>query len=217
MALREHGAGVVDERDAAGEPLAEDREQLVDALPVDDGLREALVHLERLRRALQLLVREVAEGGLRERDERGRVRHREQREAEPVGLGGDGGRDLVDPEPEPDPEPGEAVRGEAADVGALRGRAAAEAEPRRQQQLAALEPRRRVGELGDVHPAHVVVEPAGPARDRELETGHGGDLADGEHSLEPSLGLDRTGQERYASERLSRNPGSTARRTSGRR
>ena len=48
--LREHGPGVVDEGDAAREPVAEDREQLVDALPVHDRLREPLVHLERLRR-----------------------------------------------------------------------------------------------------------------------------------------------------------------------
>ena len=147
----------------------------------------------------------MRERGLRERDERRLVRHREQREAEPVGLPGDGGRDRVEPEPEPDPEPGEAVRREAADVRALRQPAAAEPEPRREQELAALEPVRRVGELGDVHPAHVVVEPGRSTRDGELEAGQGGDLADGQHTW--SLPSDWTGgPERMACERFRQLP-----------
>ena len=61
-------------------------EERLQAAPVEHGLREALVHLERLRDPLELLAREVGEDRLRDRDERHLVRDRDDREAQPVGL-----------------------------------------------------------------------------------------------------------------------------------
>ena len=80
-------------------------------------------------------------------------------------------------------EAGEAVLGEPAHVLALGARELADAQAGRDQELAALEPRRRVRQLGDVHPADRVVEPGAARGDAELEAGQGGDVADGEQGF----------------------------------
>jgi hypothetical protein len=199
--LAQDAPALVDEGEAAAEPLAENREQGVHPAAVDHGPGEPLVHLERLRHALQLLVGEVREGRLRDRDEGNLVRDGENGETEPVGLLDERRRHRRIAEAEAKPEPGEPVLGEAPDVLALRGGVLADAERGREQELAALEPGGRVRELGDVQPADVVREAVRAGRDLELEPGHGGDLTDGQHAG----GLD------ILSKRPARTPGRTRR------
>ena len=66
----------------------------------------------------------------------------------------------------------------------------ADAQAGRDQELAALEPRRRVRQLGDVHPADLVVEPGAPRRDAELEAGQSSDVADGEQGFGGATSLE---------------------------
>ena len=127
-----------------------------------------------------LLGEEAAEDRLGDRDERHRVGDLEQREPGLLGRRRQGPRHLVVAEPQPEPEPGESRVDQSLEVGALlRGRGA-DGRPGREQDLAALQPRRRILELGAVDP------PDGPADARlagdepEREPGDVQDVADGE-------------------------------------
>ena len=60
VALADDAAVLVDERERAAEAVAQDREQRRHSAPVEHGLREALVHLERAREVLELLARRGA-------------------------------------------------------------------------------------------------------------------------------------------------------------
>ena len=75
------------------------------------------------------------------------------------------------PKPIPNPRPAIPCLREPADVRSLRRRRLAHAEARREEELAALEPLRRVGEFRDVQPADLVLEPLGARRHLELELG----------------------------------------------
>ena len=141
------------------------------------------MHLERALEARELRVREPRRDRLRQRDERHLVRDGDEREVEPLRLVGERGRRLGPAEADAEREPGEAVAREAAHVLAMRPRQLADAESRRDQQLASLEPRRRVGELGDVDPADRVVG-AGRARSElQPEARQVRDVTDGQHRL----------------------------------
>jgi hypothetical protein len=84
------------------------------------------------------------------------------------------------------------VLGEPAHVGALRRRHLAHAEAGGEQELAALEELRRVGELGDVEPADLVAKPVGARGDGQPELGKLGDLLDGQHEVFRRTGQDAT-------------------------
>ncbi len=90
---------------------------------------------------------------------------------QPLGLVGERLWGLGPPEADPERKAGEPVCGETANVFALRPRELADAEARRDQQLPALEPRRRVGQLRDVHPANHVRGPGRPGGELQPETG----------------------------------------------
>src|SRR5207244_373977 len=109
------------------------------------------------------------------------VGDRDDGEAEPVRLLDERGRHLREAEAESEEEPGEPVALEPAHVRALGRRHVADAEPGREQQLATLEPRRGIRQLGDVEPAHLVRETLRAAHDRKPEIGHRRYVADGQH------------------------------------
>ena len=180
--LADRVAVVVDEAEAAAQPLAQDAQERLDAEAVQHRRSKSLVHLEGLGEALQLLVRQVRERRLRDRDERDVVRHGEHRETEPVGFADERLRNLVEAEPEAEAERRQPVLGEAGDVLDLALRRLADAESRGQQQLAAFEPRGRVGELGDVEPADLASESVRTGAHVEAESGDRRDLSDGQHA-----------------------------------
>ena len=68
--LADDAPALVDEGERAVEVVADDREQRLQPAPLEHGVGEALVHLERVRDLLELLVREVRERRLGDRDER---------------------------------------------------------------------------------------------------------------------------------------------------
>ena len=120
VALADHSLLLVDEGEAAVEVVADDGEQRVDPAAADDRLREALVHGQCARLLLQLLVGEVGEGGLRDRDKGHLVRDRQYRERLLLRLLDDRLRHLGEAEACAEPEPGEPVLRQPSDVGALR-------------------------------------------------------------------------------------------------
>ncbi len=180
--LREHASPLVEQRERAPEVAAHDRQERLHAAALEHGLREALVHLERPRQALELLVREPRAGGLRDRHERHLVRHADDGEAERVRLLHERRRDLREAEPQAEAEPREPVLREPAQVGALRRRELADAETGREEQLAALEKRGRIVQLGDVEPGHLVGQTVRAGGDGEAEALELGDVANGQHS-----------------------------------
>ena len=156
---REHlAARVEDQR----RPADHRRQRAGHAVQAALGEHDPLQPLVRGQRAPQhrvLLVDEVRERLLGDRDERQLVGHLEQREAVL------GGRLRAAPpgtcsceKPAPKPSPVSPCADEPRDVLALL-RVVAELQARREQQLAARQPRRRVRQLGDVDPAHGAVEP----------------------------------------------------------
>ncbi len=141
---------------------------------------EPLVDRDAALEHLVLLVHEAREGLLGERDERQLVRHLEDREVELRRLVHQrGGKRLV-VEAGPEPEPGQVVPREQPHELAL-ALVGVELDPGRQQELAARQPRRRVGQLRDVHPANRRVR-AVLAR-RELEPHLGREPSYGEHGI----------------------------------
>src|SRR5581483_10930536 len=181
VALGDDAAALVDERQRAAEVRAEDREQRVEPAALEHGLRQPLVHLERARQPLELLVREVRERRSRDRDERHLVRDAEDREGTALRLGRDRRRHLHEAEADAEAQAGDAVVSEPAHVRALAARRLTDAEAGRQQELAALEEACRVGELGAVQPGDLVVEAAGARRDAQLQVGQVGDVPDRQH------------------------------------
>ena len=146
---------------------------------------EALVRRQRPPQDRVLLVDQVAERLLGDGDERQLVRDLEQRE--PVLLGGRGerlGHRLVR-EPGAEAQAGQLVAGEPRDVLAL-AIGVGQLHPGGQQQLAAGEPRRRVLQLGDVHPADGMVQPGAPARGAELEIAK--EVTESQHRSSTSAG-----------------------------
>ena len=182
VAFRNRPSAFVDERERAAQVTADDREQRLEAAAGEDRVGEALVDLQRACEPLQLLVREARPGRFRDRDERHLVGHADDREAERVRFLDERGRGFREAEAEPKAEPREPVLGETAQVRPLRRRELADAEARREQQLPALEERRRVLELGDVEPRHLVREALCAGGDREAEPVELDDLDHGQHS-----------------------------------
>ena len=196
MALAHHPPALVDEREAAVQVVAHDCEERLEPASPDDRVCEALVHRERARELLELLAGEVGERRLRDGDERQLVRDRDRREGQLVGLLDHGRRHVGEAEPDPEAEPGKTVLGQAAHVGALGRRLVAHAQAGREQELAALEELRGVGQLRDVEPADLVGEPLGARRDRELEARHVREVANRQHVAHFD-----TGAKRYAGTR----------------
>ena len=154
------------------------------------------MHFERPLEPGQLLVRQLCRDRLRERDERDLVGHRHERKVQPLGLVGERLRRVGPAEADPECKAGDSVSRQAADVLALGSRELADPEPGRDQQLTALEPRRRIRQLRDVDPADRVRGAARARRKLQTEAGQRCDVSDGEHRV---LGLAWTcGPRRYS-------------------
>ncbi len=141
---------------------------------------EPALHGDAALQHLVLLVDEPGEGLLGDRDERGRVGDLEEREVPFLRLVDQRLGQLVVVEAGAEAEPGEVVLGEQADEGALLG-GGVERNAGGQHQLAAGEPRRRVLQLGDVHPAHRRFRRVGAGREVEVELVE--QALDGEHGV----------------------------------
>src|SRR4051794_10001415 len=175
-------APVEHERSAADERRERADDRVEAALGEHDPL-QALLGGDRALQQRVLLVDEPRERLLGQGDERQLVRHLEQREAALVRrLDERLGHRLVR-EPGADPHAGEPVVGERRDELALALRAV-QREPGRQQELTARQPRRRVRQLGDVHPAHGDVEVRLAGEDLDVEVSE--HFADGEHARLPT-------------------------------
>ena len=137
------------------------------------------VHLDAALEHVELLVDELREGALGDRDERRLVRHLEKRQAAPTRpprRSGSGSPSWSKPVPSPTP----AAPRSASSLTKRRWRVGAgQVDPGRQQQLAAGQKRRRVLELGDVDPA----DPArlGPEVEGGLEPEIVEQACNGEH------------------------------------
>ena len=118
------------------------------------------MHLERTLHPRELLVRQLSRDRLRQGDEGHVVRHRDQWKADPLSLVGERCGRFRPAEADPEREARQPVLREPAHVLALRPGELADSETGRDQQLAALEPRRRIGQLRDMDPANRVVASA---------------------------------------------------------
>ncbi len=170
----------VEQQDPAADDPRERRRDALDAPALQHRAGQRVLGLDGPLQQVVLLGEEAAEDRLGDRDERHRVGDLEEREPGLLGRRRQGLRDLVVAEPQPEPEAGEPRVDQPLEVGALlRGRGA-DGRPGREQDLAALQPRRRILELGAVDP------PDGPADARlagdepEREPGDVQDVADGE-------------------------------------
>ncbi len=130
---------------------------------------------------------------LRHRHERHLAVQLDQREPGRAGGVHDRGRQPAEARTELHHERGDAAVGQPADERPLLGGAGAEAQAGGEEQLAALEQRRDVGNLARVHPAHGAAEPVGAghhlgesaAQPGQLKGSLHGDAALGLHWLWP--------------------------------
>jgi hypothetical protein len=129
---------------------------------------------------LVLLVHEACERLLRERDEGQLVRHLEDRERELARLLEERLRQRVVVEAGAEAEPGEVMPRQGPHELAL-ALVGVELDPGRQQQLAARQPRRGIGQLGDVDPANRRI--GAVLACRELEPHLGREPSNGEHRI----------------------------------
>ena len=180
MTLADDTPALVDQREAAVEVVADDREKGFDPPALEYGVGEALVDGECALELLELFVGEVRHGGLGDRHEGHLVRHAHHRKADLVGLRDERGRRLGKAEAEPEAEARQAMLREATEVGPLRRGELPDPEAGREQELPALEELGGIFELRDVQPADVVVQTVRPGDDLEPETRHDCDVADGQ-------------------------------------
>jgi len=158
VALADHPAAVVDQGEAAIEVVADDGQQRLEAAPLEDGVGQSLVHLERACELLELLACKVRDCRFRDGDERHLVRDREDGKCKFVRFLYERRRHLGEPEADSDTEAREPVPGEPAHVRALRRSQLSDTKSGREEELAAFEERGRISEFRDVEPADLVVE-----------------------------------------------------------
>ena len=143
--------GIEDARVAA-DRLGDDAHDGVQPALLEHEPLETVLDLRAPPQRLVLLVDEVRRGTLGDCDERQLVGHLEQRQRPPPRRVDDRRRQRGVRQPGPDAERRDPVVDEPVDELALAG-AGVELDAGRQQQLAAAQPRRRVQQLGRVHPA----------------------------------------------------------------
>jgi hypothetical protein len=192
VALDDHAAALVDESEAATEVVADDGQERLQPTALEHRRGEALVHLECTGGLLELLVGEMRDGRLRDRDERNLVRDGQDRERQGVAFLHDRRRHGRKAEADSEAEPCEAVLGEPANVCPLRRHHLAHAEARGEQELSALEELRRVSELGNVQPADLVPKAVSARGDGQAEPGELRDLLDRQQGIFRRTGQDGT-------------------------
>ena len=167
-AAREHAHG------AAGRG-GERAHHLVEPALLEHQPLEPLVDRDAALEHLVLLVHEPRERLLGDRDERQLVGHLEHREAELVAPPSTQRRRAASRGRSPVPKPSPARWWPASSRTNSRWRSSrVELDAGRQQQLAARQPRRRVGQLRDVHPAHRRVRAVLARRELEPHLGRRG-------------------------------------------
>ena len=179
--LAEHDAVEVEEHRRAADQGRERREDGLEALLFEHDLGELLVHREAALQERVLLVDDLRGHGLGDGDERHVVGHLEQREAVLLGDPDERRRHLVEAEAGAEAEPGEVVVDEPLELLDLLLLRADEAVAGGEEELAALEPPGRVGDLGDVHPAHRVAGRLGAGQQSEVQVGDLEDVLNGDH------------------------------------
>ncbi len=172
-------AAAAEDRHGAADRRGDRRDDLLQAALFEDEPLEPALHGDAALQDLVLLVDETGEGFLGDRDERRRVGHLEEREVAFLGLLDQRFRQFVVTEAGAEAEAGEVAVDKQADEGALLG-GGVERDPRGQHQLAAGEPRGRVLQLGDVHPAHRRLRRLRAGRELEIEFVE--QALDGEHA-----------------------------------
>jgi hypothetical protein len=177
--MGEHLAAGVEDDGAAADRRSDLPRNLVQAPALEHQPLEALVDGDPAGENVVLLIHQAAEGRLGDRDERRLVGDLEDREVGRVRLRQDRLRNLGVVEAGPEAEAGDSRFGEQTDELPLPVRRV-EPDPGGQQELAALQPRRRVEQLGDVDPADLALRRAvAPGGDLEAELG--GEALDGQH------------------------------------
>ena len=179
--LAEHHAVEVEEDRRAADQGRERREDGLEALLFEHDLGELLVHREAALQKRVLLVDDLRGHRLGDGDERHVVRHLEQRETVLLGDLDERRRHLVEAEAGAEAEPGEVVVDEQLELLDLPVLRADEAVAGGEEELAALEPLGRVGDLGDVHPAHRVAGGLGAGQQSEVQVGDLKDVLDADH------------------------------------
>ena len=179
--LAEHDPVEVVEHRRTADQGGERRDDELQAFLFEDDLGELLVDRERALQKRVLFVDDLRGDGLGDGDERDVVGHLEQRKvvlsASATMAVGHG----LEAEAHAEAEAREIGVDQALQHGELFGLAVDEREPRREQQLAALEPAGGVGHLGDVHPAHRVADRLLARAELEVETGDLEDVLNGDH------------------------------------
>ncbi len=127
--------------------------------------------LDRHLRVAQAIAREARGDRLGDRDEGDRIGHLEHRERVTLRPPEDRARDLVMAEAESESEPPHAGGEQPANVRAVGRGGLPDPHAGRQQQLAAGQPRGRIGQLGRVHPPNRMIEPSLARRDGQAEAG----------------------------------------------
>ena len=150
LALADHTARLVDECERAADVLADDCQECGRTASLDDGVCEPLMHLESALDPRKLCISQLRRDRLRQCDERHVVGDRDERKADLLGLVGERGGRLGPAEADTEGQACEPVLGEPAHILALRPGELADSQPRRDQELTALEPRRRIRQLGDM-------------------------------------------------------------------
>ncbi len=166
-ALGHDVAARVEHQHGAADRRRQRAHQLVEPALLEHQPLQALVDGDPALEHLVLLVHQPRERLLGDGDERQLVRHLEDREAQRAGLVDQRLGNRVVLEPGAEAHAGQVVVAEPARELALALRAR-ELQPGGQDQLAARQPRRGVGQLGDVDPAHGRL--GGLRAARELQT-----------------------------------------------
>jgi len=152
----------------------------VDATALHHRAREDVLGVHRALEHVELLREQPREHRLGDRDERHRVGHLEQREPRLLGRPDERLRHALVPEAQAESEAGQSLLGQALEVGALLARRRPDPGARREEDLAALQPRGRVLELGAVDPADGAVHARLAGDQTKGEPRDGEDLSDGQ-------------------------------------
>jgi hypothetical protein len=177
---RERQAVQVEEQHPSLRDAGERRGDPVDTTPFHHRARQDVLGVDGALEHVVLLGEQAREHGLGQRDERDGVGHLEDGEAVGIRGGDDRLRDALVTEAEPESEAREPGVRQPLDVRALlRGRGA-DAGAGREEDLAALEPRSRVLELGAVDPPDGAVGCGLAGDEPEREAGDREDVGDGQ-------------------------------------
>ena len=156
------------------------RHHPIGALALQDRAREGVLRIQGPRQQVVLLGHQPREHRLGDGDEREDIGHLEHRKGRRLRRLEERLRHALVGEAEAEPEAGQARLDQPRDVGALPRRGGPDPHAGHEEQLAALQPRRRVVQLAHVHPADRVVQPLLARDGLEGQSGGLQEVPDGE-------------------------------------